>query len=55
MMKPAKNSLDLGIVVSNIKASLNFYQNMLGLEFVGIPLSGLGPCIVSDSAPATSS
>ena len=36
MMKPAKNSLDLGIVVSDIKASLNFYQNTLGLEFVGI-------------------
>ena len=35
-MKPAKNSLDLGIVVSDIKASLNFYQNTLGLEFVGI-------------------
>jgi len=36
MMKPAKDSLDLGIVVSNIKASLNFYQSTLGLEFVGI-------------------
>jgi catechol 2,3-dioxygenase-like lactoylglutathione lyase family enzyme len=36
MMKPAKNSLDLGIVVSDIKTSLNFYQNTLGLEFVGI-------------------
>ncbi|MDO9210056.1 MAG: VOC family protein, partial [Deltaproteobacteria bacterium] len=36
MMKPAKDSLDLGIVVSDIKASLNFYQNILGLEFVGI-------------------
>jgi catechol 2,3-dioxygenase-like lactoylglutathione lyase family enzyme len=35
-MKPAKNSLDLGIVVSDIKTSLNFYQNTLGLEFVGI-------------------
>ncbi len=35
MMKPAKDSLDLGIVVSDIKASLNFYQNTLGLEFVG--------------------
>ena len=35
MMKPAKNSLDLGIIVSDIKASLNFYQNLLGLEFVG--------------------
>ena len=36
MMKPAKDSLDLGIVTSDIKASLNFYQNILGLEFVGI-------------------
>jgi len=35
MMKPAKDSLDLGIVVSDIKASLNFYQGILGLEFVG--------------------
>jgi len=35
-MKPAKDSLDLGIIVGDIKASLNFYQNILGLEFVGI-------------------
>ena len=35
MMKPAKDSLDLGIIVSDIKASLNFYKDMLGLEFVG--------------------
>jgi lactoylglutathione lyase len=40
LMKPAKDSLDLGIVVSDIKASLNFYQNLLGLEFVGtVPLA----------------
>ncbi len=36
MMKPAKDSMDLGILASDIKASLNFYQNILGLEFVGI-------------------
>ena len=36
MMKSAKDSLDLGILASDIKASLNFYQNILGLEFVGI-------------------
>jgi catechol 2,3-dioxygenase-like lactoylglutathione lyase family enzyme len=36
MMKPAKDSLDLGILVSDIEASLNFYQNLLGLDFVGI-------------------
>lgn len=35
MMKPAKDSLDLGILASDIKASLNFYQNILGLQFVG--------------------
>ena len=35
MMEPAKDSLDLGIVVSDIKASLHFYQDTLGLEFVG--------------------
>lgn len=39
-MKPAKDSLDMGVIVSDIKTSLNFYQNILGLEFVGItPLS----------------
>jgi glyoxylase I family protein len=35
MMKPAKDSLDLGIVVSDIQASLKFYKDLLGLEFVG--------------------
>jgi catechol 2,3-dioxygenase-like lactoylglutathione lyase family enzyme len=35
MMKPAKNSLDLGVIASNIKTSLHFYQKLLGLEFVG--------------------
>jgi catechol 2,3-dioxygenase-like lactoylglutathione lyase family enzyme len=34
MMEVAKDSLDVGILVSDIKASLNFYQNILGLEFV---------------------
>ena len=39
MMKPAKNSLDLGVIVSDIKASLNFYQDILGLEFIdSVPL-----------------
>lgn len=39
MMKPAKDSLDLGVIVSDIKSSLNFYQNILGLEFIGtVPL-----------------
>jgi catechol 2,3-dioxygenase-like lactoylglutathione lyase family enzyme len=34
MMEPAKDSLDVGILVSNIEATLNFYQNILGLKFV---------------------
>jgi len=34
MMEPGKDSLDLGMLVSDIKASLNFYQNILGLKFV---------------------
>lgn len=36
IMKRAKDSLDLGILVSNIQASLRFYRDILGLEFVGI-------------------
>jgi catechol 2,3-dioxygenase-like lactoylglutathione lyase family enzyme len=35
MMKPAKDSLDLGILVSDIRASLEFYRDILGLEYVG--------------------
>jgi catechol 2,3-dioxygenase-like lactoylglutathione lyase family enzyme len=35
MMKPAKHSLDIGVIASDIKASLHFYQDLLGLEFVG--------------------
>ncbi|MCX5906820.1 MAG: VOC family protein [Deltaproteobacteria bacterium] len=35
MMKAAKDSLDLGIVAGDIKASLHFYRDLLGLEFVG--------------------
>lgn len=39
MMKPAKESVDIGILVSDVQASLNFYQNQLGLEFIEkIPL-----------------
>jgi len=34
MIEPAKDSLDLGILVSDIEASLNFYQNLLGLKFI---------------------
>ena len=34
MIDAAKDSLDIGILVSNINASLNFYQNILGLKFI---------------------
>ncbi len=34
MMEPAKESLDLGILVSDINASLKFYQDILGLKFI---------------------
>ncbi|MGC8658821.1 MAG: VOC family protein [Desulfomonilaceae bacterium] len=34
MMKPAKEAMDLGIIVSDIKSSLNFYQDLLGLKFI---------------------
>jgi catechol 2,3-dioxygenase-like lactoylglutathione lyase family enzyme len=34
MVERAKESLDLGVLVSDIKSSLNFYQNVLGLEFI---------------------
>lgn len=35
MLKPAKDSLDLGIIVSDIEASLAFYRDFLGLEYIG--------------------
>ena len=35
MMEPAKDSLDLGMLVSDIKASLEFYRDTLGLDYVG--------------------
>jgi lactoylglutathione lyase len=34
MMEIGKDSLDLGIVVGDIKASLSFYVDMLGLKFI---------------------
>ena len=34
MMKLAKDALDLGIIVSDISASLEFYQETLGMEKV---------------------
>jgi catechol 2,3-dioxygenase-like lactoylglutathione lyase family enzyme len=40
MLKPAKDSLDLGVIVSDIQASLHFYQNILGLTFIEtVPLA----------------
>jgi catechol 2,3-dioxygenase-like lactoylglutathione lyase family enzyme len=36
LLKPVKNALDLGVLVRDIKASLHFYQDILGLEFVEI-------------------
>jgi catechol 2,3-dioxygenase-like lactoylglutathione lyase family enzyme len=33
-MKPGKNCIDVGIVVSDIKKSLEFYEGILGLEKV---------------------
>ncbi len=35
MMKPAKDSLDIGVIVRDIEASLAFYRDVLGLQFVG--------------------
>ena len=35
MMKPAKSAMDLGVFVSDITASLNFYENLLGMEKEG--------------------
>jgi len=32
MLKPAKDSIDLCIVVSDIRKSLDFYQGTLGLQ-----------------------
>jgi catechol 2,3-dioxygenase-like lactoylglutathione lyase family enzyme len=34
MMDPAKDSIDLGVLVSDIQASLHFYQELLGLRFI---------------------
>lgn len=34
MIQPQKDSVDVGILVRDINASLKFYQDMLGLSFV---------------------
>jgi len=33
-MDPAKDSMDLGVLVGDIQASLHFYQELLGLKFI---------------------
>ena len=35
MLQPAKDSLDVGMIVSNIDKSREFYEGMLGLKFEG--------------------
>lgn len=35
LLKPAKDSIDIGLVVGDIRASLNFYENLLGLKKAG--------------------
>jgi len=40
MIKPAKDSLDLGVIVSDINASLKFYRDILVLKFIEtVPLA----------------
>ncbi len=34
MMEAAKDSLDLGVLVSDIQTSLHFYRDLLGLTFI---------------------
>lgn len=41
-MIPAKDSLDLGILVSDIEASLRFYRDFLGLAYEGVMDVGYG-------------
>ncbi len=42
MLQPAKDSLDLGLVVQDIAASLTFYRDTLGLTYVGSNPVGFG-------------
>lgn len=42
MLKAAKDCIDIGLIVSDIRASLHFYQDILGLEFTGITPLWLG-------------
>src|SRR5439155_21514854 len=42
LLKPAKDSVDVGIFVSDIKKSLDFYQGILGLEKTEQVQTGFG-------------
>src|SRR5262249_32855637 len=42
LLKPAKDSVDIGIFVSDIKKSLAFYQGILGLEKIEELPTGFG-------------
>ncbi len=35
MIRQGKDSLDLGVIVSDMEASLSFYRDLLGLKFIG--------------------
>jgi len=35
MMKPTKNTFDVAIIASDVKAILEFYRDILGLEYIG--------------------
>ncbi len=41
-LTPAKDSVDIGLVVSDIRQSLNFYQGLLGLEKIEELQTGFG-------------
>jgi len=42
LLKPAKDSVDIGIFVSDIKKSLDFYNGLLGLEKIEELQTGFG-------------
>jgi catechol 2,3-dioxygenase-like lactoylglutathione lyase family enzyme len=42
LLKPAKDSVDIGIFVSDIKRSLDFYHGLLGLEKIEELQTGFG-------------
>ena len=34
MLKPGKNSLDVGLIVNNLSKCFDFYHKLLGLDYV---------------------